>query len=428
MIDSIFPQKKVKYLNYVVNGSTPKSSEEEFWDGEILWVTPEDLSKSDNPKIYNTKRKITEKGYHSCGTTLCPKGSIVLSTRAPIGSIGIASTFLCTNQGCKTLVPKDESYSKYEFYQLSVSSELLNSLGKGTTFKELSSEDLKNYVLINPPLKTQKKIADFLDKETTRIDTLISKKQKQIELLQEKRQAIITQSVTKGLNPDVKMKDSGVEWIGEIPEHWNIVPLKRLLKVKDGTHDTPESVTESQTSRPLVTSKNVVNGKVDIENANHISYEDYLHVIKRSDATKDDVIMPMIGTIGNPCILDVDGYLAVKNIAIFKTSESIVPSRFMKYLLESNFITTQFGLLSRGGVQDFVSLTVLNNILIPMMGQDEYIKITDYLRDQSKELNTLMDKIQKSIHLLKEYRSSLITHAVSGQIDITEFTKDTGGV
>ena len=138
MISSELPKKKVKFLNKVVNGSTPKSSAEEFWDGEILWVTPEDLSKSDDPVIWGTKRQITPEGYSSCGTTMCPEGSIVLSTRAPIGSLGIASKSLCTNQGCKTIVPKENVFSKYEFYQLSVESDSLNSLGKGTTFKELS--------------------------------------------------------------------------------------------------------------------------------------------------------------------------------------------------------------------------------------------------------------------------------------------------
>ena len=226
--------RKIKYLFNVVNGATPQSSVLEYWDGDIPWVTPEDIANEPNPSIFRTKRSITKEGYASCGTTLVPKNSIILTTRAPIGNIGISEVELCSNQGCKILIPKNEIFPKYAYYSVLSRKENLVSLGQGSTFRELSSDSLKNVSIPLPPLPLQKAIAAYLDKETTRIDTLIAKKERQIELLQEKRQAIITQAITKGLDPKAKMKDSGVEWIGEIPEGWSVKKLRYIGTCQNG--------------------------------------------------------------------------------------------------------------------------------------------------------------------------------------------------
>ena len=180
----------------IVGGATPKSEQEAYWDGEIVWVTPSDLSKLSSINISDSQRKITSEGLASCGTALVPSGSIVLSTRAPIGSLAIAETELCTNQGCKSLVPIADTQSRFFGYLLSTSTGELNIRGKGTTFLELSGDELGAFKVGVPPNAEQLAIAAFLDRATSRIDALIAKTQRSIDLLKERRSALITAAVT----------------------------------------------------------------------------------------------------------------------------------------------------------------------------------------------------------------------------------------
>ncbi len=188
---------KIRRKFSVVNGSTPKSDNEDYWDGDICWITPEDLSRENGVVLNDSRRKITQTGYESCGTKLVLKGSIILSTRAPIGYVKIAGKELCTNQGCKTLVKRGTDIDEnYVYYYLSCTANILNSMGQGSTFVELSNENLSYYKFPVPPLDAQVQISVFLRDETEKVDCLISKHQQLIELLEEKRQAVITHAVT----------------------------------------------------------------------------------------------------------------------------------------------------------------------------------------------------------------------------------------
>jgi len=188
--------KSVKRISKVFNGSTPKSSEPEYWDGDIPWVTPEDLGELASSEISGTKRYITQAGYESCGTNLVPTGSLILSTRAPIGHLAIAATALCTNQGCRSLVPHSDMRTRFLYYVLYASRQELISLGQGSTFMELGKSKLETVGLPLPRTEEQQAIADHLDRETARIDNLIGKINQAIEKLQEYRSALITAAVT----------------------------------------------------------------------------------------------------------------------------------------------------------------------------------------------------------------------------------------
>jgi type I restriction enzyme S subunit len=181
-----------------VNGSTPQIGILEYWDGDIAWVTPEDLGELEVFEIRNSRRRITLEGYRSCGTTLVPAGSLVLSTRAPIGHLAVAAAELCTNQGCRSLVFRHDSAQKFFYFQLVAARAELESWGQGSTFRELATGKLQEVFIAEPPVGEQRAISAFLDRETVRIDVLVAKKERLIELLQEKRTALITRAVTKG--------------------------------------------------------------------------------------------------------------------------------------------------------------------------------------------------------------------------------------
>lgn len=222
----------IKYSYRLIAGATPESTNADFWDGDIKWITPADF-KTKDVFVTGGSRNLTIEGYKSCSTSMLPIGSIVFSKRAPIGTVAITADKLCTNQGCLGLVEKSSRVlNKFYFYVISIYGEVFNLYGSGTTFKEISANTFANIKLPMPPIQEQKSIVGFLDAKCAEIDALTADIQTQIDILEQYKRSIITEAVTKGLNPDVEMKDSGLKWIGKIPSSWNVMPNKYLMKKK----------------------------------------------------------------------------------------------------------------------------------------------------------------------------------------------------
>ena len=176
-------------------------------------------------------RNLTIEGYKSCSTSILPIGSIVFSKRAPIGTVAITADKLCTNQGCLGLVEKsDRVLNKFYFYVISIYGEVFNLYGSGTTFKEISANIFANIKLPMPPIQEQKRIVGFLDAKCAEIDALTADIQTQIDTLEQYKRSVITEAVSKGLNPDAEMKDSGIQWIGNMPSHWEVIRGKYILR------------------------------------------------------------------------------------------------------------------------------------------------------------------------------------------------------
>jgi type I restriction enzyme, S subunit len=290
----------------------------------------------------------------------------------------------------------------------------------GITRYGLSVSAFTDAFVVLPGLDEQQAIARYLDDKTKKIDTLIEMKQRLIELLKEQRTAIINQVITKGLNPKVKMKDSGIDWLGEIPEHWKLSRLKHIVQVKDGTHETPQYVEPSESSFPFITSKDIKEDQIDFSYAKYISKSDYIQFNKRSDVTKGDIIMPMIGTVGNPALVETDRPFSIKNVALFKTSESPNDGKYLLYFLRSNVVMEQFDLLSRGGVQGFVSQDVMKNLFAFSNELDEQVQIREYIDSEMLKIDKAVNGISALIEKLQEYRTTLISEVVTGKIDVRE--------
>lgn len=188
--------KRLKYIFKVINGATPMSSKNEYWDGRISWITPDDLGKLDLDVIFDTERTITDLGYKSCGATVVPKGSLILSTRAPIGYLGMAGIALCTNQGCRSLVFRYQENLRYFYYLIYTARPELESLGQGSTFQELGKNKLESVIICSPSREEQAEIAKYLYRKTIQIDNLIKKRELQNQKLQEFRQSLISNVVT----------------------------------------------------------------------------------------------------------------------------------------------------------------------------------------------------------------------------------------
>ncbi len=284
---------------------------------------------------------------------------------------------------------------------------------------DLDPDEFQRVELLLPSKDEQLKIFQLLDHETAKIDTLIEKQQQLIKLLKEKRQAVISHAVTKGLNPDVPMRDSGVEWLGEVPEHWFIVPLKRVCEVKDGTHDTPQYIDFSEEAFPLITSKDFEGNNISFADVKYISKEDHFEIIKRSNTEIGDVLMSMIGgNIGKALIVKDHADFSIKNVALFKTIGCENLAKYILYYLQSGLLDIQISLLSRGGAQGFLSLGDLRDLVFFKLPETELANIIESLDKKVIKFDNLIVEAESVIELIQERRTVLISAAVTGKIDV----------
>jgi type I restriction enzyme S subunit len=419
----------IKRVSEIFNGATPKSVERDYWDGEISWVTPADLGKSSSPYIGEGARSITLAGYESCGTSLVPEGTVILSSRAPIGTLGIATKELCTNQGCKSLIVEGRHSNKYVYYVLFSSAEQLNLLGRGTTFLELSADELGSYKIGLPSPTEQEGIANFLDHETAKIDTLIEKQQQLIQLLKEKRQAVISHAVTKGLStlnggPNAKLRDSGVEWLGEVPEHWGIGKVKNLASIisKGTTPSTMGSDFESTGIR-FLKAENIGKGFYVAPQPEFYISERTDEQLSRSRLQSHDVLVIIAGaTTGQSSVMLDDLLPANTNQAVsFIRPASSAYSSYISYWLTTEYAQSKIWQVAVQAAQPNLSMESLGNIYIPIPPEHELDKLIANINFRILQLSRLTESAELAINLMQERRTALISAAVTGKIDVRDW-------
>ena len=402
--------RKVKHFFTVVNGSTPKSSESTYWGGDITWITPADY-KTEDKYICSSRKAITQEGLDSCGTSKVPAGSIIVSNRAPIGSIGIAEKELCTSQGCKSLVKIAEINEEYIYYYLSVMSGPLNMLGRGTTFMELSSNDLANFRLPIPTVKDQNAIVQILNKKIAAINDVINKKANIIELLQEQRTAVICSAVTKGIDSTAKMKDSGVAWLGEIPEHWGVSKSQWLFSLrKEKARPDDEQLTASQHFGIVYQKDYMAQGSRVVQ------------VVLGNDILKhvepDDFVISMRSFQGGIEWSNLTGKISSAYVMLIPQKQYVY-SPYFRWLLKShNYILalqSTSNLVRDGQALRYDNFRMVDLPLVPL---DEQRAIADYLNKKIAKLDSIIADVTEQIEKLKEYRQSVISEVVTGKVAV----------
>lgn len=419
-IPSTWSMSPLKALVEIVNGSTPKSDVVEYWDGNVSWITPADMGKKNSPFIDYGARNITVKGYESCGTSIVPTGSIVLSSRAPIGTLAIALNELCTNQGCKSLVTRGKVNNKFLYYSLHCSTKPLNILGRGTTFLELSTDELARFVIPTPSICEQETIANFLDHETAKIDTLIKKQQQLIQLLKEKRQAVISHAVTKGLNPNAPMKDSGVEWLGEVPEHWIVAQLKfNTLEMQTGPFGSQLHAEDYvDDGIPLVNPAHMIEGKIVPDYRVSVDSETWKR-LNRHQLKEGEIIFARRGDLGRCAIVtkEQEGWLCGTGSLKAKLNHCL-SSEYAYLLITSDGVISELSLESKGSTMENLNTETLGRVRLPVPPQTEQIDILNYVHKVSGKYEALIEKAISAIQLMQERRTALISAAVTGKIDV----------
>jgi type I restriction enzyme, S subunit len=411
---------RLKRVFRILNGSTPQSDVPEYWDGDIPWVTPDDIGNLSFPEITGTRRRITDKGYQSCGTTLAPTGSLVLSTRAPIGHLAIAAMPLCTNQGCRSLVPRMSRPTRYFYFQLKAAKAVLQAAGQGSTFTELSSEDLARVVIADPPLDEQQRIATFLDRETARIDALVAQKQQLIELLQEKRTALITRAVTKGLDPQAPTKHSGVEWLESVPAHWGATHLKYAAsRIVDCPHETP--VYSALGEHFVIRTADVSEGRLDLSDARRVEDDEFRNRIRRLVVVADDVVYSREGErFGFAALVPKSVSVCLgQRMMQFRVGSRWDP-RFLMWQLNGKSVHDQASLDTTGATSPHVNVETIRNFWLAEPPIAEQRMIATFIERETHRIDDLMGKIDLAIDKLDELRGALISATVTGQLDIRE--------
>jgi len=286
-----------------------------------------------------------------------------------------------------------------------------------TALPSMTQEVLGKIQFAVPEIHEQCAIIAHLDRETARIDALVSKKTRFIELLREKRQALITNAVTKGLDPTVSMKDSGVEWLGQVPNEWDVTPLKYIGSAIIGLTYSPEDVVEEDEGTLVLRSSNIQDGRITLDDKVFVKANIPHHLITRLG---DILICSRNGSrslIGKNGMIDSasEGLSFGAFTTVFRTKHY----KFLYYVLNSSLFKFQAGRFLTTTINQLTTET-LNSFEIPLPPSDEQDLITEYLDRETLRLDTIISKTERSIELLKERRCALITAAVTGQIDLRE--------
>jgi len=402
---------KLKRLSNIITGNTPPKSEEENYDDEgIPWVKPDNIQ--DDGTISETKERLSVIGLQKA--RLIPKSSAIVCCIGTVGKVGFTQEDCTTNQQINSIIFERPSIwnNKYGFYCLCSSKNEHEKYSNKVVVSILNKTQQGNILMPVPSLKEQKAIASFLDQKTAEIDDLIADKEKLIELLQEKRQVIITEAVTKGLNPNVKMKDSGIEWIGEMPQHWNLRRIKYLANIRN------VKASDSDIDKPYIGLENIESktGKLLInENNGHQLIGETANIFR-----KGDVLFGKLRPYLAKCIIaDFDGR-CTSELLVLKTTSYILPEYLHFIMLSPKFIDV-VNSSTYGAKMPRTSWDFIGNLRIPLPSIKEQEEIVEYLTQFINRIDDLISDINIQIQKLKEYRQALISEAVTGKIDVREF-------
>ncbi|MEY8523642.1 restriction endonuclease subunit S [Lachnospiraceae bacterium 38-10] len=370
-----------KIYNISSGGTPSKKCGEYYKDGNIKWVKTGDLKEK---YLYDTDECITEKGLQSSSAKLYEPDTVLIAMYgATIGATSILKLKACTNQACAAFCKNDKIMPEYLYYFFKSQKEKFIKDGVGGAQPNISIGYLRNIRINLISIDEQREIVENLGK----IEELICNEQEQIRQF------------------DVLIKSRFIEMFGDPftnPKRWEKGLLGDVCDVRDGTHDSPQYYNEGY---PLLTSKNITSGKIDLSNCNYISEEDFIKINERSKVDIGDIIMPMIGTVGKPLIVDIQPDFAIKNVALIKFGKAVnVRNIYIKALLESDYFDRSVISKIRGGTQKFIALGDIRKLEILLPTMDMQQKFEDF----AIQVDGLKVTVQKSLDKIQLLFDSLM--------------------
>ncbi|MCB9595076.1 MAG: restriction endonuclease subunit S [Sandaracinaceae bacterium] len=401
------------------SGHTPSRTHPEYWeDCTVPWFTLADvwqIREAGRRVILETKEKVSELGLTNSAARRLPAGTVMLSRTASVGFGAIMGVEMATTQDFANWVCGHRLRPLFLLHCLSAMTGEFERLRMGSVHNTIYMPDIRALRIALPPPPEQDGIVAFLDRETAKLDALIAEQQRLIELLKEKRQAVISHAVTKGLDPGVPMKDSGIEWLGRVPKHWQLAKLGRYATVENGTTPSRRDPGHWDGDVAWLASGSVNQRRVR-EPSGHITMRALSECSLRL-LPIGAVVVGMIGqgkTRGLAAVLEIPATIN-QNLA------AIVPGdRLDSEFLLSVFDTAYDDLreLGRGGNQAALNTEILSSYRVPLPPLAEQEEIARHLRIRVDRYDELTRESDRAIALLRERRTALITAAVTGQIDV----------
>jgi type I restriction enzyme S subunit len=411
---------KFKRLTPIKRGASPRPIADPVYfdpDGEYAWVRIADVTASER-YLETTTQKLSELG-KSYSVSLEPD-ELFLSIAGSVGKPIITKIKCCIHDGF-VYFPNLKANKEFVYYIFSTGQPYLG-LGKLGTQLNLNTDTVGGIEIGLPPLEEQRLIAAYLDRKTAEIDELIAQKERLIALYEEEKTAIINEAVTKGINPDVKLKPTAIDWLGDIPEHWKVKKLKYITpNITVGIVITPAKY-YVDSGVACLRSLNVKENYLDNSNLVFISPESN-ELLEKSKIHKDDLVAVRTGKPGTTAIVneEFDGTNCIDLIIIRKSNQIL--SIFLSLQLNSSFTKFQFSTGTDGAIQQHFNIETACNIIVLLPPLEEQKAIAAYIEKETARIDTKIAKTKRIIELQKEYRTALISEAVTGKIKIPDLTE-----
>jgi type I restriction enzyme S subunit len=420
-------KKKLNWLfNVIGSGTTPNSSNASYYEGEFAWINTGELNDG---IITEAKKTLTQKAIdeHSA-LTLYPSGTLLIALYgATVGKVGILDFPATTNQACCALaIPEEGVDLKFVFYWFIANRPHIIAMAYGGGQPNISQELVKQLRIYLPPPDEQQSIVAFLGHKTSEINALINLKERQLELLNKKRQALISHIVLRGLDSSARLRPSTIAWLGDIPAHWNVKPLMYLTpsdrQIMYGIVLPGPNVEKGV---PIVKSGDVAPHKLRLDKLCRTSH-DIEKAYERSRLKAGDIVYSIRGSIGMAEIVpaELEGANLTQDAARVSPLDG-VNRKWLLFALKSQPIFAQLEAGAVGATIRGINIRDLKRAYIPVPPEDEQQIIANYLDHESSRLDAQVEAIQAQIDKLRDYRQALISAAVTGKIDVRGETDDT---
>lgn len=405
------------------SGTTPSSHITEYYDNEkINWIQSGDIYGK--IKIFDVKTRISTKAVFNNQTLKIYKAPFIVMAMygGSVGNTAISMIDACTNQACCCLKPDDDTDFMFLYYWVQFCKDNFLMKAEGGGQPNISQEKIKNQYFCAPLITEQHRIADFLDSKCSEIDALVENLRARMESAKEYKKAVITEAVTKGLDKDVKMKDSGVEWIGEIPEGWKVVKLKQYIKNVSSGLSAVTSDSSEDSGKYILRTSAVSSEKFIESEVKSVTKQAESRLICPVEA--DTVIMSRMNT---SAMVGACAYVArnYKNLFVpdklWKIKFTLeLSAKYAWYLINSSPIRGWFSSTSTGASVSMqnISLTDFYNAYAPIPRMIEQRQISDYLDSKCAEIDALLQNYEDQIATLEKYKKSLIYEYVTGKKEV----------
>lgn len=416
---SQFERRRLKFVASINDDALTEETDDDL---EIQYIDIGNVNSSGEIQEIATYKF---KAAPSRARRLVKNGDVIISTvrtyLKAIAPITNATDNLVVSTGFAVIRPLktifDMGFCKYALREYQFINEVMMR-STGVSYPAINASDIADIRIPLPPLKVQKRIADYLDSETTQIDALILEKERMLELLEEKRAALISQAVTKGLNPSASLKESGLEWLGKIPEHWELRRVKYFAEVGNGSTPNRENLAYWQGGTFPWLNSSVVNERIITEIPRYVT-EEALKECHLPQIKPPAVLVGITGqgkTRGKTAILNFEATIN-QHVAFIKPNLQFVNCYFLNYLMDTayNFLRNESE--TAGSTKGAMTCEQIANFYVPLPKTDEQEKILEYIESELAQYVGIETDLQKSLELLSERRNALITAAVTGQLE-----------